>query len=287
MIYVHFTTNSRTINGNMLSSQIVYILNFFDAFGYCTESSAFIHHKRIKLFIVFGHIILAVLFTLYQFQLVFELNSLLGALKTSNEVVQYIFGLYTYWLIILDSFLNRQAHRCFWQTLQQSHTFLFSQFLDVHGYLWKLIEFFAITILLYLLNYWLGVILDNASIFVFLVLITICQIRVFYYLFALNILNAQLMVIEHEIIAIKNISHLRSDSKCSISYELKRFKWVAEYYQCVIEMTKFLNDIFGWSQIALVLFCFFTFMTNLNWWYSKFDELSIAQLISKYRSKID
>lgn len=266
----------------MLSSRIVHILNFFDAFGYCTESSALINYQKIKFLIVFGHFVLAVLFTLYQFQIVFEFYPLIGLLAVANELVQYVFGLCTYWLIIFESFLNRQAHRCFWQIVQRTHTFHSNQFMHFYGYLWQLIEFFFITILLYLLMYWLSALPQSSSIFVYLVLITMCQIRVFYYLFLLGILNSQLKAIENEIITIKNISQFQRDSKYPVSLQLKRFKSVADYYQCVIEMTQLLNEIFGWSQIATVLFCFFTFMTNLNWLcYSDFHELSTVQFIGR------
>lgn len=56
------------------------------------------------------------------------------------------------------------------------------------------------------------------------------------------------------------------------SIQLEKLKWLRDYYQIVHEMTETLNQIFGWSHLHAVLFCFYYILTSINWAYLHFFD---------------
>lgn len=280
----------------MLSKQIVRILNFFDIFGYYTESSALTKYRKIQLLVFTIQILLATIFTLYQFRLAMELYKLVGPLQTVNEMLQYTIGLCTYWLIIFDSVVYRRKHQNFWKILERIDNDFCKQFMCFRGYLCKFLGYFLVSITLYALTYILHAIAPIDGVFIYFALIIICQLRVFYYVFCLEIVNWQFQMIQHELIIMKqrslNIafvdvggasnSILQSRThEANDFFDLKCLKWVNEYYGCIIEMTELLNTIFGWSQFASVLFGFYSLLTDLNWCYVSFNLSPPLSFFSK------
>lgn len=134
-IFHHFPYGHHSFD--MLPKQIVYILNFFDVCGYYTESSALTKYRKVQLLVFAIQILLATLFTLYQFQLAIDFNKFVGPLQTANEMLQYTIGLCTHWMIIFDSFVYRQEHQHFWEILQRIDKDFCKQFMSFRGYLCK------------------------------------------------------------------------------------------------------------------------------------------------------
>lgn len=274
----------------MLPQQIVYILNFFDTFGYYSESSALAKHSKLQFLVFIVQILLATDFTLYQFRLAIELCKILGPLQTFNEMLQYTVGLCTYWLIIFDSFFYRRKHRNFWKVLQQVDAYFCKQFVSFRGFLCKLVEFFLVSIILYTLTYIFNAIPQIDGVFIYLALIIICQLRIFYYIFCLEIVNWQLQMIQNEIGIMKQrsshtvaaVSRNNSVLRTHKTNDLMHLTWANKYYGCVIEMTDLLNIIFSWSQFASILFIFYSLLTDLNWCYASFDLFPSLKYFSKY-----
>lgn len=265
----------------MLPKRIVYILNFFDSFGYYSESSALAKHPKIQLLLFAIQIILATDFTLYQFRLAIELGKFISPLEIANEMIQYTTGLCTYWLIIFDSFYYRRSHRNFWEILDHIDAHFCKQFISFRSYLCKIFEFFLASTILYTLSYISHAFPQIDGVYIYIALIIICHFRIFYYVFCLEIVNWQLQMIHHELAKIKsNSSNLFAAGARNVNlrtrnikddFNLKRLKWANEYYGYVIEMTELMNTIFSWSQIALVLFGFYSLLSSLNWCYAFFN----------------
>lgn len=255
----------------MLPSRIVHVLNFFDVCGYRTGSSSLTKYGKIQFLILILHIALLVFFTIHQFQAYVALYPQIGILETLNIVVQYSIELYTYCQIILDSFLNRQQHLCFWEKFQTININFHAQMVFLNGYLCKFIEFSIITNILYVLIYSVKGLPASGPVFCFFILIIICQLRVFYYSFCLDVIHWQLKMIENEFKVVQ-----------SSSSTVARLKRINVYYDCVMDMIELLNEIFGWSQITTILCCFYSLLTDLNWLYANFDKFSIAQNSCRY-----
>lgn len=276
----------------MLQRQLLYILTFFDVWGYETGFSMLSNSRNGKFAVIFVHILFAITFTLYEFRLMFELFTLMGILNTINEAIQYTAALFTYWLIILDSFVYHGQYKIFWTILERIDDQFSSQHMDLQNYLWRFIEYILISTILYVL-----IIISNAfpksnSVFVFYLLIIIWQIRMFYYILYLEIVLYQLKTIESEVLMMRKMLNIARDRKLyqldihrtSIFhlFESKRMKWIQEYYCCVGTMIELLNTIFSSSQAATILFSFYSFVTDLNWIFANFDEFSVTQIICKY-----
>lgn len=250
----------------MLPSRIVHILNFFDVCGYCTGSSALAEHKKLQLIIFAIHLASVLVLTFYQFQTFTDLYPAIGFLETLNEMVQYSIELYTYCLILWDSFLYRKQHIRFWRAFQKINAHLKTNDPFYNGYVCKFIEYFLVTNILYVSIFLVEGFPLMSPVFIFLVLILVCQLRVFYYLFCVEAINSQLNVIEH----------------IATGKAVSQIKCINEYYDCVTEMFELLSDIFGFSQVAVVLFCFYFLLTDLNWLYACYDRFSPVQICGRY-----
>lgn len=239
----------------MLPKHIVYFLNFFDILTFNSGSSVLSNHNGIVLFIRFFHILVAVIFTIAEFKFLFtDIYVMNGIFSTANESLQYFTALYTYWLIILESIYHASSHKQFWNGLRQIDEKFYNQSrLSFRIYLMQIIEFFAVTIS----HMIFGMIdlLQNNIIFSYLVLARVYQIRVFYYVFCLEVVHFQLKSIEEEL----------NEWETSNDIQLNRLKWLREYISCVHEMTCHLNLVFGWSNVAAILCCFYYILAAMNW----------------------
>lgn len=255
----------------MLPTQIVYFLNFFDFLGYDSGSSILSYHRKVIYLIYLLHIFVVALLTVYKVYLAFwlSLHYDLEMVEVINVSMQFSAPTYTYWMILLDSSLHRHGHKQFWNVVQRIDTSYCRQMNSLQRFIFKMIAYFSIAIPLFLLFQTETNFDYPGSIFVYLTLITVCQIRIFYYLFCLEIIQFQLNVIEHELKTL-NIT------TCS-----NQWKWFRGYYATIHDLTVLLNEIFGCSNVAAILFGFYTVLTDVNVIYSHHNEYSTKQLLSK------
>lgn len=265
----------------------MYFLNFFDACGFDSGASK-LSSNRITCFIYLMHILAAALFTAFSKTFIYMYASypLFNPVEAVNSFVQYFAPLFTYWLMIFEAYFQRRAHKHFWKILQQT------EYVDSRSDcvpLWfkcKFFEFFVVPTLFILIQ------LNVSEYAVFLTmayvaLAKICQVRVFYYIYCLEIVNIQLQHLEHHIETLRNIStqahsgsfernNIRKSSASSIAF--RRFR---EKYSNIFEMTCLLNEIFGWSQVSAVLFCFYFLLGDLNYVYPYFQFWTLAEAASE------
>lgn len=246
------------------------ILSFFDFCGYDTGASYLSGRRKMLYFINFIHILMAILCTIRKVILTIELNHLIRVIEVVNTSIQYSGALCTYWIIVLESMIHRQNHRLFWDCIQCNVCFYAVPF---QRFLLKFISYLSITVILYSSFFVSNNFQNLVDNFVYLILCSLCQIRSFYYIFCLEMMLYQLSAIESELKAMTTLLHLEN--------ELHRFNRVREIYQKVFKMSVHLNDIFGCSQVSLILFCFFKLLTELNWFYAHFHEQTLNQKFGK------
>lgn len=263
----------------MLPQQIVRILNFFDIFGLNSGSSDLTINLKVAYFIHFVHILIAFLCVLFQFwmSIIYFRSEFIGLKITL--FLQYISALYAYWLIIFESLLHHRVHKHFWQIFQRINEHFHSQV----GFYFKIyattfFEFFIVTIALVIASFVENGIERLGMVLVFLFLIKVCQLKVFYYIFCVKIVTEQLEIIEIEVTELKNILNRRFDENV---LQINRFVWIRKYFECVYEMTECLNKVFGWSQVAAILFCYYLLLTDLAWSYLTFSSMECTTKISK------
>lgn len=259
----------------MLPSQVVCILNFFDIWGYNSGVSKLSKYRRVADLITTVHIALVVIFTIYTIRLTILLSFWLRAIEVINDSMQLALGIYTHLAVIFDSIFSQREHQHFWKTLQFINTrFCQNRQIQLQNWLLTFKAYLLIVDSVYLINYAYRGFEYTIDYAVYLALNTICQVRIFFYIFCLEILCFQLEVIKNEL----KISQGMTDFE-SVSFQFKRIR---EHYASVYEMTTHLNEVFGWSHVAITLYCFYKLLTEIITLYTYIQEESFAPYMGKY-----
>lgn len=267
----------------MLPKQILCFLTLFDAFGFNSRSTNLSKTQTTIYSIYLVHICLAIIFVVMEIYITFEYYPLLLLTEAISECMQYCVALSTYWLTIFDSCLHQQEHQHFWQLVQDIDlNFCDQRNFKCRNYSIKFAVFLIKTIIIVILRLvvtrYISLIADIAYTF----LPIICEIRMFYYLFCLEVIYFQLKMIEKEFIAMKNklfatdVEHYAKPVPF-LTFELQRLRWIRSYFHRIYTMMDLLNEIFGWSHVAVISYCFFYILTEMNWLYLNFRIISYAR----------
>lgn len=270
----------------MLPHRITHILNFFDAFGYNSGTSKLSTTRNLQFIVYAVHIFLILSFSVYETASIPMLFKVFNYSEVLNQILQYWATLFTCWLTIFDSILHRNAHKFFWDVLEIiDQKFCCQSKFSFNCYEVKMVEFFVVTVLTTILMFLTFDynLLSVEIAYNFLVLL--CEFRVFYYLFCIEIIHFQLRIIENEVKTMQTSlncsANLSQMPKLSQIYELHRFKWTREYFHCIYEMVNLLDEFFGWSHVAAISFCAYLVLTDLHWFYINYSYCDLNQRISK------
>lgn len=262
----------------MFSKRIIILLKFFDMCGFQTETSKFTGSRKNTVKIFLAHNILALTLTCFVFA-----HSMRPLLQNEtlpymvNEIYQIINGMFTYWIIIVESYVRRRTQQQFWHVYEyiEKHCRKCKQFVS-RSYNIKFVEYFSVvtTIQIIFLTYFTHYV---GNYFLFRIAYLFSQImyqyRVFYYLFYLELIKFDLETIKNElkrIVAVSQQSCGFDGYECSAT-NLKR---INSYYQLICELNKHINHIFGWSNVLTVLYCFHLPLTDGNWATWELEERS-------------
>lgn len=246
----------------MLSNKIIRVLNFFDCFGYNSGSSRLLKYPKITCFISVVHISFATLFTFYKIHLTIMLLSSVRLVEVINDAMQLSLGIYTYWAIIFDSIRQKRKHQHFWRILAHiNSSYCNGNEIQIQRFLRTFKAYMLIVDTIFFINYASNGFSGTIDYAIYLALNTICQVRIFYYIFCLEVVCFQLKIIEEKL---KEINILELKDRW---HYLERIR---KHYAKVYEMCINLNEIFGWSHVAITLYCFYKLLTELNWFYTSF-----------------
>lgn len=249
----------------MLSKQIQFVLKYFDACGFNSGQSKLSNSQRAVYITNTTHILMAIFFSLFKIRMIVMLFSAHRFAFAINFILQYSAALYTYWCIILDSNLQDREHRQFWKFVQLIDQLYNPQ--NDFSFTCCILKFFfcffisAVAILMALV---IGNSSDIEVVFMYIFLIKISEARIFYCILCVEILRFKLNTIDNALT------------------DLRQFKSIREYYYCVYEIASLLNDVFGVSQVAAILFCFYFFLADVNWLYIHFTNQSTMLIIGTW-----
>lgn len=254
----------------MLSKQLMCLLNFSDIFGYNSGSSKLSSNKAVARFINFIQIGFTVVFIYIQFSLTVKLFLQLRLIELLNQILQFTAAIYTYLFIVLDSMRLREKHQGLWKTIRIIDKYFACQTNNKYFcYFLKCAFYFCTSMFCLTLNFMLIDMPIPLTVFVYYSLVKICQVRVFYYIFCIEVLECQLKTVNNEL-------------KTQTINQAYQFNWIRGYYHHIHEMTYFLNEVFGWSHVAAVSFCFYFFLTDLNWFHGNIYILTTTQCLSMF-----
>lgn len=265
----------------MLPHQVLHLLIFFDIFGYNSGWSPLSRHHRLANILYFIHIFSAAVFVAYFFRLISIYYLKLQLAEAISECLQYTAALYTYLSIIFDSFVYRQTHARFWQMFEHLNH---QQKTDSRVFDFRLRKYmFKLSLFGFKIAVTCGIRLGGHSIQKFeidapyVILFTICEIRMFYYLLCLEIVNGQL-----KMVALNSQWIVNGVACYDTEYVQQQWKWIRQFFSDVHSMTCHLNNIFEWLNVTAISFSFCFILTELNWYYVHFEEISPLNTFSTW-----
>lgn len=191
-----------------------------------------------------------------------------------NSALVLISAISAYWFTVFDSILYKQEHRLFWRFFKRNNEFpTMLCGLNTLCFKLKLAMYICTTIscvLLYIITSDVQIGLDM---FFHSILIKICEIRIFYYIFCLDVLYDQLKIIVHKLKTTK--------TKSNFCIETNGFKWIRLHYNCIYQMVNLLNDVFGLSQVTGIAYCFYIILTNINYLLVYYNNIPTINALGK------
>lgn len=252
----------------MFCEYIFYLLYNFNLFGFCTELSELRasrwRHQIWTRMIMAAQIISSCF--LYAFVWINFNESFYDGfdlLSIVNDVVKFSGAVIGFWFIVVESYCQRHVQRKFWQIYRQIRIDFNPIDRDAifGSYLIKFGEFFMVAIYNEVNNFVAWITETN---FYFAVsyfgLMMMHYMRIFHYLFFIHLLDHQLNEVELQMKLMADISENGMISR-------DRLKSIRVYYDLVHELSDCINEVFGWSNIVSVLYCFLLLAVDLNWTY--------------------
>lgn len=268
----------------MLPNQLMTMLMFYDLCGYNSGWSRFTRNRKITLSICCIHVFMAACYLLFIFRLRAEYFSELRLVEAISESLQYTAALNTYLFALLDSFFQQKAHKHFWEVHERIYQRFPSQLnCTFRSYMTKIFIYLVKTVIYFpmrLIDSWFSILIDFSYVSIFM----LCEIRMFYYLFCLEVVYFQLKKIESESKSINEIPTQNNidGNMASHQSKLQQLKKIRQHFHCAHEMICLLNKIFGWSNVATISFCFYYLLTELHWYYINFHKIDFAYKYGEY-----
>lgn len=274
----------------MFSKRITILLATFHMLGFFPE---YLHRAKSRNI----SIIVFTLASANAFLLAYALTRFFDffntSLSTLNLFIKYIMLFMCHCLVHLESFANRHIQRRFWNYFKEITKFRReNDKLPINLYILKYIN---IVLVLIVSQYFLvpNSTLDNIYtvilLFTYLYFSIICISRCFYYLFYVELMKFELQIIlkqTDKMVEINQNEYLwKMFVECD-DFGKKCFQSVREHYLLTHALSNCVNDSFGWSQIAIVLFLFYNLIVDLVWTYWYGHGESIFNRIGKYYSLI-
>lgn len=256
----------------MFPKWIWYLLKFSDICSFYTEISSLKSHKQSSIKILVFHILWAITLTFFVIKFSTQPIILDDVLPFSvNSILQYSSGMFTYWVMIVESYAQRKTQRKFWELYERMNPKKRKWLL--RSYAIKLIELFVVLtpIQIYFMYYFMFLTVND---FFFRIALIFCvvmyQYRVFYYLLYLEFIKRELENIRNDLEMIIMKTNINSFGSQDLVTE--NLKNITQYYNQVYQLSNFINQMFGWSNFTTILYCFHLPLTEINWGFSMLNE---------------
>lgn len=267
------------------------LLCYFDIFGVVTEFRVDPSYRKIIRLASTIQIGLGVIVTILL--IIYLQRPIHDPPGTLNDVIKHGGTLIVFWLTLFEFNTKHQIRRSFWNTFKKIDSSLCShRRFALPGYLSR-VRFCFTTFTIVCLLYLHQIISTTGTKYVYFwcthfTLITMYINRVFYYLFCLELIIYELKVIENETRAVartyRNKTCLVAVGKSwsSVEFELKRFKWIREYFQSIHDMCESFNHFLEWSNVITILFSFQLLITDVIWLYWKLFNKQHVHTLCKF-----
>lgn len=193
-------------------------------------------------------------------------------LSATNDAIKFAGATITRLIVIFESYSKQNVQREFWNIFCRIRTDFnrSNHELLCRSYFAKFGQFFGVMVVSKCIQYYRRDISELTLEFMIALvsLQTMAQIRVFHYLFFIHLLNHQLDEIGMEAGSLAEAS----DNK---SIPNERLRWIRMYYDLVYELSKCINEIFGWSNVVSILYLFLLLAVDMIWTYSQIYRVGV------------
>lgn len=244
----------------MQSHRLIYLMSFFDVYGFNTGATKFSSNKKICIFINCAHICLAALFIWCQVYLAIAYYAELRMIVFLNQILQYSLALYTYLFVIFDSICQRKRHSRFWEIVRSINSDAKQNKFSCFCFVLKLSIFLGASTFCWILNCVFYKLLLDPVLLAYFLLMKICHVRTFYYIFCVEILLFQMKTVNYQL--------REMTMELSPTNRAQRLRLIREHWNSIHDMITLMDDVFGCSNVVIILFCFFFLLTDLNWVYT-------------------
>lgn len=286
----------------MFSKWIRFLLKCFDWCGFHPETTNSPQPRKKKLNIFVIHCLWAMLLTIFTAAFLMQPILLNESLPyVVNIMIQTVNGIVTHWVIIVESFAERKTQRKFWQIYEHiKHRHKRCKTPLPRLYAVNFMQFIAVTtfIQVFFLSYYLSYV-GNKWYFRIAYLFSqiMYQYRIFYYLFYLELVKFELKTIKRELKDIAELSNFHGSLVWNANRHYKRrtrdawcdstvtsvneinLKRINAYCQLAYELSGCINQTFGWSNFATVLYSFHLPLTDGNWALWELHERTLDYII--------
>lgn len=272
--HFHVTVNVLRIvsvpTAAMFPEHVFYLLYFFNLFGMCTEPyvlrSSRWRQKRWSILIMGFYTVYLCFLCGFILDSLDEFYDMFDLLNMANDAIKFAGAIIAHSVVIVESYFKRNVQRQFWTVFRKiqadfkcsDHTIV------LRSYFVRLGLFFgAVTYIEFSQAFAWYSEGGEANLFFFIAYVSLLlmqQVRVFHYLFFVHLLNHQLHEIEVGMRNLADASEIGTMSRA-------RLRWIRMYYESVHELCNCLNEVFGWSNAASILYLFLLFAVDMNWTY--------------------
>lgn len=240
-----------------LSEPIKLLLNIFDVLGFFTElpPNNFLQKLRYAC---------SVFYVGYFISFTYNEPQTMQFSQALNANMQFFSGFFTYTVIFIDAFTHRRVQRRFWTHVQQ---FYRSLSVSSNQCKWKRI---ILKILMLLIAFTLNGLAvtwrlsrtSTAQIWTAIIATRMYQVRIMQYMIYMEIVRGNIKRMRTQMTQINNFPTKTKQT-------LKKIRTI---HEMMWHMVNCLNEIFGYSQVLVVLLCYFLALTNLDWMYIALRE---------------
>lgn len=260
----------------MFSKWISFVLKYCTFWGFYSPPCASLQSKLFSLSIFCLHFGLCTWCSLNYIKSFFHMQRLIEFLDVLNFLFYYVNCAIAYWFIIYDSYSKRKVQHAFWKFFERINK-------DLTFPTNKIANCSCLPILIKLsiadiLIFFLSIIGDNLSSssdkIVHFIYTCVIDNRTFYFLLHMKLIAIELQKINARFPVFHQNKQSSEVMRNVIDIPMKKTR---SYYQSVYEMCGNANQIFGWSQLTLIILCFQSFVTFLNYTYSRTTGKIILQ----------
>lgn len=240
-----------------LDKWIYCLLLFYEVCGFHHSGNE--DRKKMKYFLLIIQIIFMCIFTVNGILYMFA--DFLDTLGILNFAFFYFALLATYWIIIIESHLQKSVQELFWQMHGQLTDFGQRNVMK-RNYLFKyVLHIFMFITMLFVSSRDRNT--TAIAVMTYYVLLFMCNNRLYYFLLYLKLIKFELEKIENTLVKNRQID-------CHKKY-LRILRNCRNHYHCIHEMISCMNMFFGWSQFATILISFYTLVTYFNFIYQQME----------------